>query len=80
MALKETLSEAGTSSAMRWGLIGVVLMAAVLVAAVAAAIIIQTVKADVDVNWPGIATVVGAIGVFLAPAFGFKAYQKKLEK
>ena len=53
-------------------------MAAGLVLAIMIAIVIMAVK-ETEIKWEGIAFAIGAIGVFVAPAFGFKALQKSYE-
>lgn len=69
----------GKKSTMRVSLYWIIGMAAGLVLAIIIAIVILALK-ETEINWSGIALVVGAIGVFIAPAFGFKALQKSYEK
>lgn len=69
----------GKKSAMRISLYWIIGMAVGLTAAIIASIIIMSIKGT-EINWEGIALTIGAIGVFIAPAFGFKALQKKYEE
>lgn len=64
---------------MRISLYWIVGMTVGLTIAIITAIIIMSVKGT-EINWNGIALAIGAIGVFVAPAFGFKALQKKYEE
>lgn len=75
--MKSLESNSGVSS-MRVSLYWVVAMAGLLVVSISASIVVQSVKGDV-VDWMGVAASIGAIGVFMAPALGFKSYQKKHE-
>jgi hypothetical protein len=69
----------GDWSSMRFALVIIVGMACLIVSLTGGALLVQASK-GVDINWTGYATVIGAIGAFIAPAFGFKAVQKKYEE
>ena len=64
---------------MRVSFYWIVAMAGVLVSAVAASIVVQAVKSQ-PIDWMGIGVAIGAIGIFISPAFGAKVWQKKIEK
>ena len=75
----ESLNENSAKSSMRVSFYWIIAMAGLLVAAISAVVVIQSVKLQ-PVDWIGIAAAIGAIGVFIAPAFGAKVGQKQIEK
>lgn len=74
----ESLNEQSPKSSMRVSFYWIVAMAGLLVLAIAASIVVQAVKTQ-PIDWMGIGTAIGAIGLFIAPAFGAKVWQKKIE-
>lgn len=75
----ESTFENGKKSSMRISLYWIVAMSGAMVMSVCSAIILQAATKQI-IDWSGIALAIGAIGLFMAPAFGFKAWQRKLEK
>ena len=69
----------GKKSTMRVSLYWIIGMAAGLVLAIMIAVVVQALNGAV-IDWQGIALAIGAIGVFVAPALGFKALQKRFEQ
>jgi uncharacterized BrkB/YihY/UPF0761 family membrane protein len=69
----------GKKSTIRVSLYWVIGMAVGLIIAIITAIVIQAFK-SMEINWQGIALTIGAVGVFIAPAFGFKALQTQYEE
>jgi uncharacterized membrane protein len=65
-------------SSMRLSLYWIVGMAVAFALSVCANIIVATIKGT-EIDWQGIAFMIGAIGLFTGPAFGFKTWQKKYE-
>lgn len=63
---------------MRLSLHWIIGMAVAFALSICASIIVATIKGN-EIDWQGIALMVGAIGIFIAPAFGFKTWQKKYE-
>lgn len=72
-------NDKGEKSTIRVSLYWIVVLAGVMVLSLGTALIIMAAK-QVQMDWKGIALTIGAIGVFIAPAFGFKALQKKFEQ
>jgi hypothetical protein len=74
----KALSESGASSSMRIALLTVIILSALLVLAMVIYILIS-VNQSKEIDWSGLSLLLGAIGVFLTPAFTGKAIQKKFE-
>lgn len=77
--MKTTKEDNGKQSSIRMSLYWVVGMAGALVLAICGSMVMRTIEGD-PINFEGIAVLIGAIGGFMAPAFGFKAWQKGKEK
>ena len=75
---QEFLKEDSKVSSMRWALMQVIRMAFILIMAVAANIIIKSVKAS-DIDWTGIALFLAGLSAFIGTAFTGKWLQKKEE-
>lgn len=69
----------GKKSSIRVSLYWVIGMAAGITAAIICSIVILSAK-GIQPDWQGVALCFGGIGVFIAPALGFKAYQKRFEE
>lgn len=74
----ESIKEKSDKSSMRVSLYWIVALAELFGVAICIVLIVQAFKGT-EINWNGIALTIGAIGVFIAPAFGFKTLQKKFE-
>lgn len=67
-----------TKSSMRRAMYSIIAMAAIIVIAMAVYIVISSTK-GANIDWNGMAFMMGAIGVFISPAFGGKVLQKRYE-
>jgi uncharacterized BrkB/YihY/UPF0761 family membrane protein len=74
----ESTKENSKQSSMRISLYWVVGMAVAFTASICVTILIQAANSQ-PVDWNGVGWGIGAIGVFIAPAFGFKVWQKQYE-
>ena len=74
----KSLSPNSGVSSTRVSLYWVVGMAGALVASIIISTIIQAATLQ-PIDWMGVAAAIGAIGVFLTPAFGAKVWQKRYE-
>lgn len=78
--LWHVVSENGTVSSMRVGLLSLVWMASFLVGCIGFNIVYLTIKDSDKISWEGISLLLAAIGAFLAPIIYGKVKQKQVEK
>ena len=75
----KALQEKETKSSMRVALFTVLALSALMILMICSYIVLSLCMAAA-INWQGVTTFLGAIGVFMTPAFTGKAIQKKFEK
>ena len=73
------LEENSRKSSMRIALFTVIASSAMMVLMLCSYMVVSMAM-SVAINWNGISMFLGAIGVFLTPAFTGKAIQKRFEK
>lgn len=76
--ISELLKTDSVLSSMRYALIWVIWMSLILVGASAFHIIFNTISGD-EIQWNGVAILVGAISLFISSAVAGKVIQKKQE-
>lgn len=71
--------EGNDISSMRIALFAIITLSCLLVLALSSYIVVSVIMAAA-IEWSGVSMFLGAIGVFLTPAFTGKAIQKRFEK